>query len=179
MPFFSHRVSMLEVQNRALIKTARERAERIDKLEHELQQVNREMERLIVGVERLKAEREFYSKRVVALEEQNRQLTQSATKYSLWGQKLERELATRSTRRRRCLRPSARRSENTYSPCRMARSARDGIGSAACIISCRRRSTSCQRSAARWSKLDIIPSSPRRDGRVPQHSSVRFRQTCP
>jgi hypothetical protein len=43
----------------------------------------------------------------------------------------------------------------------------------------RRRSTSCQRSAARWSKLDIIPSSPRRDGRVPQHSSVRFRQTCP
>ena len=122
MPFFSKRVSMLEVQNRALIKTAGERAERIDKLEHELQQVNREMERLIVGVERLKAEREFYSKRVVALEEQNRQLTQSATKYSLWGQKLERELATRSTRRRRCLRPSARRSENTYSPCRMARS---------------------------------------------------------
>jgi uncharacterized coiled-coil DUF342 family protein len=93
MPFFSKRVSMLEVQNRALIKTARERAERIDKLEHELQQVSREMERLKVEVERLKAEREFYSKRVVALEEQNRQLTESATKYSLWGQKLERELA--------------------------------------------------------------------------------------
>jgi uncharacterized coiled-coil DUF342 family protein len=93
MAFFSKRVSVLEVQNRALIKTARERAERIDKLEHELQQVNREMERLKVEVERLKAEHEFYSKRVVALEEQNRQLTESATKYSLWGQKLERELA--------------------------------------------------------------------------------------
>jgi uncharacterized coiled-coil DUF342 family protein len=92
MPFFSSRVSMLEVQNRALIKTARERAERIDELEHELQKVNREMERLKVEVERLKAEREFFSKAVVALEERNRQLTESATKYSLWGQKLESEL---------------------------------------------------------------------------------------
>ena len=37
MPLFSERVSMLEVQNRALKKTARERAERIDELERELQ----------------------------------------------------------------------------------------------------------------------------------------------
>jgi len=53
MPLFGGRRSMLEVQNQALIKTARERAERIDKLERELQ---------------------------------------SAAQYSLWGQRLEREL---------------------------------------------------------------------------------------
>ena len=37
MPLFGERRSMLEVQNRALIKTARRRAERIDELERELQ----------------------------------------------------------------------------------------------------------------------------------------------
>jgi hypothetical protein len=37
MPLFGERVSMLEIQNRALIKTARERAERIEQLEHALQ----------------------------------------------------------------------------------------------------------------------------------------------
>ena len=37
MPLFKTRSSLLEVQNRALIKTARERAERIDELERELQ----------------------------------------------------------------------------------------------------------------------------------------------
>jgi hypothetical protein len=77
---------MLEVQNRALIKTAKERAERIDKLERELQQATKEVERLTL-------ERDFYSKKASALEEENRQLTESATKYSLWGQNLERELA--------------------------------------------------------------------------------------
>jgi hypothetical protein len=86
MRLFGERVSMLELQNRALIKTARERAERIGQLERELQQVNRD-------TERLQAERDFSSKRVVELEEQNRQLTESVTEYSLWGQKLERELA--------------------------------------------------------------------------------------
>jgi phage host-nuclease inhibitor protein Gam len=149
MALFSGRASMLEVQNRALIKTARERAQRIGNLERELQQVGQEVERLKaerglqhagregplkaevlkaevlkaealkaevlkvevgqlktevgqlkteVGrlkaeVERLKAEREFYHKRAVALEQDNRVLTEAATKYSLWGQKLERELA--------------------------------------------------------------------------------------
>jgi hypothetical protein len=142
MALFSGRASMLEVQNRALIKTARERAQRIGNLERELQQVGQEVERLKaerglpqtgregslkaealkaealkaealkaevlkvevgqlkteVGrlkaeVERLKAEREFYHKRVLALEQDNRVLTEAATKYSLWGQMLERELA--------------------------------------------------------------------------------------
>jgi chromosome segregation ATPase len=141
MALFSKRASMLEVQNRALIKTARERAQRIGNLERELQQAGQEVERLRaerglppagregslraevlklevgqlkaevgrlkaeveqlkaeVGrlkaeVERLKAEREFYHKRVLALEQDNRVLTEAATKYSLWGQKLERELA--------------------------------------------------------------------------------------
>ena len=41
---FSERVSMLEVQNRALKKTARERAERIGELERELQQLAPEAE---------------------------------------------------------------------------------------------------------------------------------------
>jgi chromosome segregation ATPase len=125
MPFFSKRVSMLEVQNRALIKAARETAERIDKLErelrneHERQQaaqesaehigrlerelqqarervldsLERELQQVNRELERLKAEREFYFKRVEELEEHNRALTESATKYSLLGQKLERELA--------------------------------------------------------------------------------------
>jgi chromosome segregation ATPase len=104
----------LEVQNRALIKTAGERAQRIGNLERELQQARQEMEQLKRGlqqagqqaerlkaeyerlkaeVERLKAEREHYYKRVLALEQDNRAVTEAATKYSLWGQKLERELA--------------------------------------------------------------------------------------
>jgi hypothetical protein len=37
MPLFKGRSSLLEVQNRALIKTARERAARIGELERELQ----------------------------------------------------------------------------------------------------------------------------------------------
>jgi uncharacterized coiled-coil DUF342 family protein len=77
---------LLEVQNRALIKTARERAARIDELERDLAQATNEVERLTL-------ERDFYSKRTSTLEEENRQLTETATKYSLWGQKLERELA--------------------------------------------------------------------------------------
>src|SRR5262249_57125348 len=100
MALFGGRASMLEVQNRALIKTAGERAQRIGSLERELQQAREqverlkaEVERLKAEVERLKAEREFYSKRILALEQDNRVLTEAATKYSLWGQKLERELA--------------------------------------------------------------------------------------
>jgi len=68
MRLFGGRISMLETQCRALIKTARERTERIEQLERELQH-----------------ERERHQK----LENE---LTQSAIKYSLWGQKLEREL---------------------------------------------------------------------------------------
>jgi hypothetical protein len=111
MALFSGRASMLEVQNRALIKTAGERAQRIGDLERELQQaeaerksqqtqlkaeverLKAEVERLKAEVERMKVEREFDYKRVLALEQHNRELTEAATKYSLWGQKLERELA--------------------------------------------------------------------------------------
>jgi hypothetical protein len=76
---------MLEVQNRALIKSAGER-EAADKR-------TRPDGGAPAEVERLKAEREFYYKRVLTLEQHNREITESATKYSLWGQKLERELA--------------------------------------------------------------------------------------
>jgi len=122
MPLFSERVSMLEVQNSALKKTARERAERIAELERELQRrgelpqdthehihrLQRELEQAQQGtrrlegelqqmtreLERVKLEHEFYCKRVAELEEHNRVLTEAATKYSLWGQMLFRELAT-------------------------------------------------------------------------------------
>ena len=122
MPLFSERVSMLEEQNRALKKTARERAERIEELERELQhrrelpgseehsgrlqreleqarqraqhvdRLEGELQQMTRELERLKAERDFYFKRVVELEEHNRVVTEAATKYSLWG--LFRELAT-------------------------------------------------------------------------------------
>jgi chromosome segregation ATPase len=93
MALFSERASMLEVQNRALIKSAGERTQRISELERELQHAGQALEWLRAEVERLKGEREFYYERVLALEQHNHELTEAATKYSLWGQKLERELA--------------------------------------------------------------------------------------
>jgi TolA-binding protein len=114
MALFGGRASMLEVQNRALIKTARERAQRIGNLERELQQAGQEVERLkaerelqqagqvkqlkteverlTAEVERAKTEREFYHKRALALEQDVRVVTEAAAKYSLWGQSLVREL---------------------------------------------------------------------------------------
>jgi hypothetical protein len=110
MAFFGGRASMLEVQNRALIKTAGERAQRIGELEGELQQAGQmserkaemerlklerevEMKRLKAEMERLRLEREFYYKKVLTLEQDNHVLTETAIEYSSWGQKLERELA--------------------------------------------------------------------------------------
>jgi len=46
MALFSGRASMFEVQNRALIKTAGERAQRISELKRELQRAVQEVERL-------------------------------------------------------------------------------------------------------------------------------------
>jgi predicted nucleic acid-binding Zn-ribbon protein len=142
MALFKGRSSLLEIQNRALIKTAQERAAKIEKLEAEqetlqrraaqteklerelqsfrekaqqqenlLQAVQRRAERQSGEIERLTLERDFYSNRASALEEENRNLTDAATncsllaqkqarelteaaaKYSRWGQRLERELA--------------------------------------------------------------------------------------
>jgi predicted RNase H-like nuclease (RuvC/YqgF family) len=104
MPLFGGRASMLEVQNQALIKTAKERAQRIEELECELQtlretvehqtdKLRRELQQARSEIERLTLERDFYSKRALALEQHNREVTEAATKYSLWGQSLERELA--------------------------------------------------------------------------------------
>jgi chromosome segregation ATPase len=115
-PVLGERVSMLELQNSVLKKTARERSERIIELQRELQRIrtlppdtdeyirglHRELEQAQQGtrgelqqeLKRVKAEHEFYCKRVAELEEQNRVVTEAATKYSLWGQMLYRELAT-------------------------------------------------------------------------------------
>src|SRR5262249_58094254 len=57
MALFSGRASRLEVENRALTKTARERAHRIGNLERELQQVGQEVERLKAGRGRQQAGR--------------------------------------------------------------------------------------------------------------------------
>ena len=119
MPLFNKRSSMLEVQNRALIKTAKERAEQIEKLERELQtlreraeqadkivrelqslreeisqtnKVERDLQQARSDIERITLERDFYSKKASALEQENRELTESATKYSVHAQKLEWEL---------------------------------------------------------------------------------------
>ena len=114
MALFKGRSSLLEVQNRALMKTAKERAAQIDRLERELQghdgeqvdKLGRELqvlqaraERQSEEIKRLTLERDFYSKKASTLEEENRQLTECAIKYSehaqkpeLRAQKLEREL---------------------------------------------------------------------------------------
>jgi hypothetical protein len=65
MALFSGRTSMLEVQNRALLKSAGERTQLISELERKLEQAGQ-------ALERLHAEREFYYKRVLALEQDNR-----------------------------------------------------------------------------------------------------------
>jgi chromosome segregation ATPase len=149
MPLFGGRRSMLEVQNQALIKTAKQRAERIDELERELKiaasqigqlqrelqttqartgkverdlqtnqewtgklerdlqtlqertGIERDLQQAPNEVDRLRLERDFYSKRALALEERNRELSEAATNYSLWGQKLERELTEAITKHQR------------------------------------------------------------------------------
>jgi hypothetical protein len=59
--------------------------------ERDLQQATNEVERLTL-------ERDFYSKKASDLEQENRELTESATKYSVHAQKLERELTETATR---------------------------------------------------------------------------------
>jgi chromosome segregation ATPase len=131
MPLFGGRRSMLEVQNQALIKTARERAERIGELERELQiaasqigqlqrelqtvqertrnlerdlqpaqgrtDIERDLQQARNEVERLALERDFYSKKASDLEQESRELTESATKYSVHAQEVERELTEVAT----------------------------------------------------------------------------------
>jgi chromosome segregation ATPase len=63
-----------------------------------LQVVQRRAERQSGEIERLTLERDFYSKRASALEEENRESTESATKYPVQAQKLERELTEVATR---------------------------------------------------------------------------------
>jgi chromosome segregation ATPase len=120
MALFKRGSSLLEVQNRALIKTAQERAAQIDRLERELQshdgeqadKLGRELQilqeraerqtaeiaRQAEEIKRLTLERDFYSKRASALEQENRELTESATKYSLHAQKLEHDLTEVATK---------------------------------------------------------------------------------
>jgi chromosome segregation ATPase len=65
--------------------------ERADEVERDLQQASNEVERLTL-------ERDFFSKKASALEEENRQLTESDTQYSEHAQKLARELTEVATK---------------------------------------------------------------------------------
>jgi chromosome segregation ATPase len=114
MALFKRGSSLLEVQNRALIKTAQERAAQIDRLERELQSQDGEQAKLQIlqeraerqteeiarqteEIKRLTLERDFYSKRASALEQENRELTEAATRYSVHAQKLEHDLTEVAT----------------------------------------------------------------------------------
>jgi len=95
MPLFSERVSMLEVQNSALKKTARERAERIDELERQLQRrgelppdtdeyirsLQRELEQARQGTRRLEGELQQMTRELerVKLEHEFRTARRGAT----------------------------------------------------------------------------------------------------
>jgi cell division septum initiation protein DivIVA len=97
---------------RSELQGIRETVTQSERVERELQiRLANIAERQTEEIERLTLERDFYYKRVFALEDQNRQLadtvanyslqaqkverelTETANKYLRWGQKLERELA--------------------------------------------------------------------------------------
>ena len=75
MPLFKGRSSLLEVQNRALIKTAGERAARIDELERELQtaasqigQLQRELQTAQERTEKVESDLQMVQDRTGKLE---------------------------------------------------------------------------------------------------------------
>jgi hypothetical protein len=86
--FYSKRVTELEEHNRQLTEAATEQAVRAQRLDQDLLALRTEI--ATKDYPRLEAERAFYSKRVTELEEENRHLTESATKHALRNQKLER-----------------------------------------------------------------------------------------
>ena len=90
---FPDRVTQLEEHNRQLTESAAKQALRVQELERELLAARTEI--ATKDFPRVEAERAFYLKRVGELEENNRQLTESATKYALRVQKLERAIGTR------------------------------------------------------------------------------------
>jgi Carbohydrate esterase, sialic acid-specific acetylesterase len=86
--FYSKRVAELEEHNRQLTEAATEHAMRAQALDQDLLALRTEI--AAKDYPRLEAEQAFYSKRVAELEEENRHLTESVTKYALRNQKLER-----------------------------------------------------------------------------------------
>src|SRR5262249_55026076 len=90
--FYVKRVAELEEHNRQLTESATNHALRGQELERELLALRTEI--ATNDYPRLEAEHTFYSKRVTELEGHNRQLTESATKYALRAQELERAIRT-------------------------------------------------------------------------------------
>jgi hypothetical protein len=84
------RIVELEEHNRQLAEAATEQAARAQTLDRDLLALRTEI--AAKDYPRLEAERAFYSKRVIELEEHNRHLTESATKHALRNQKLERAI---------------------------------------------------------------------------------------
>jgi len=82
----------LEEHDRQLAESATKYALRNQELEQDLLALRTEI--ATNDYPRLEAEHAFYSKRVAELEEHNRQLTESATKYALRAQKLERAIGS-------------------------------------------------------------------------------------
>jgi hypothetical protein len=89
---YSKRVAELEEHNRQLTESATNHTLRSQESERELLALRTEI--ATNDYPRLEAEHAFYSKRVAELEEHNRQLTESATKYALRAQKLERAIGS-------------------------------------------------------------------------------------
>jgi hypothetical protein len=88
--FYFKRVTELEEHNRQLTESATNHALQSQESDRELLALRTEI--ATNDYPRLEAEHAFYFKRVAELEEHNRQLTQSATKYALRVQELERAI---------------------------------------------------------------------------------------
>jgi DNA repair exonuclease SbcCD ATPase subunit len=90
--FFSGRNAKLETMNRILTDAARKRAERIEELEDQLAQLERQTAHLkqeLIGRER--SDHAGYAKRIAELTQHNQQLVEAANKYALRIQELENE----------------------------------------------------------------------------------------
>ena len=102
-PYFSMMVGLPEIsqanacQLRGANKVERELQTLRETVEHQTDKLRSELQQTRSEIERLTLERDFYSKKASGLEEENRQLTESATQYSEHAQKLERELTEVAT----------------------------------------------------------------------------------
>ena len=94
MKLFSGRTKELEIKNRILADSARQRGQRVEELELVLQRQGLDKSELSQRVKELELGLVAANKRTKELEEHNRQLTEAATQGALRVQELEQELLT-------------------------------------------------------------------------------------